>query len=292
MSNAKLVFYAQPSFSGWMPTAIFQSLYDHYKFIYKDIIYLDNNSVSYNNNYGHNTGPHHLIIKNTETQKYKVITYWDRAYELLDDKCDWNNKQCMGIYSSVNAKSHKDIIPASYSTYNINIETAINNCDKYFFNKINKTLLFRGYLHGSRYLIGNLNEYKNIITIEDKRITYEEYVNELNSYLIGLSLNGSAEICNRDMEILGVGSVLLRPELKTSDFHNPLVAGVHYVSFEIDNDPKKQLEIILETHNRLLKDVDYMMYVAQNGLNWYNSNGSKNGNVLVLSNILNLEELL
>ena len=30
----------------------------------------------------------------------------------------------------------------------------------------------------------------------------------------------------------------------------------------------------------------------QNGLNWYNSNGSKNGNVLVLSNILNLEELL
>ena len=64
MSNTKLVFYAQPSFSGWMPTTIFQSLYDHYKFIYGDYIQLDNNSISYNNNYGHNTGPHHLIIKN------------------------------------------------------------------------------------------------------------------------------------------------------------------------------------------------------------------------------------
>jgi len=291
MSNTKLVFYAQPSFSGWMPTTIFQSLYDHYKFIYGDYIQLDNNSISYNNNYGHNTGPHHLIIKNIETEKYKVVTYWDRAYELLDDRYDWDNSKCIGVYSAVNAKSYKNIIPSSYSTYNTIIETTINNCNKYFFDKKNKTLLFRGYLHGSRYLIGNLNDYKNII-IADKRITYQEYINELNSYLIGLSLNGVAEICNRDMEILGVGSVLLRPILKTTDFHNPLVAGVNYVPFDTDDDPKQQLEIILETYSKLLKDVDYMMYVAQNGLNWYNSNGSKNGNILVLSNILNLEELL
>lgn len=291
MSETQLVFYAQPSFSGWMPTAIFQSLYDHYKFIYGDRIALDNNSISYNNNYGHKNGPHHLIIENVATKKYKVATYWDRAYELLDDKCDWDNSNCLGVYSSVNAKSHK-IIPSSYSTYNVNIETAINSSDKYFFHKTNKGLLFRGYLHGSRFFIGNLNQYKNIITIENTRVSYEEYVQELNNHLIGLSLNGSAEICNRDMEILGVGSVLLRPELKTTDFCNPLVSGLHYVPFETVEDPKQQLEIILETHSRLLKDVDYMMHVAQNGLNWYNSNGSRNGNVLVLSNILNIEELL
>ena len=94
------------------------------------------------------------------------------------------------------------------------------------------------------------------------------------------------------MEILGVGSILLRPELKTTDFYSPLVPGLHYVPFETIDDPKQQLEIILETYSKLLKDTDYMMHVAQNGLNWYNSNGSKNGNVLVLSNILNIEELL
>lgn len=291
MSETQLVFYAQSSFSGWMPTAIFQSLYDHYKFIYGDRISLDNNSISYNNNYGHKNGPHHLIIENVATKKYKVVTYWDRAYELLDDKCDWDNSNCLGVYSSVNAKSHK-IIPSSYSTYNLNIETAINSSDKYFFHKTNKGLLFRGYLHGSRFFIGNLNQYKDAITIENTRVSYEEYIQELNIHLIGLSLNGSAEICNRDMEILGVGSVLLRPELKTTDFCNPLVAGLHYVPFETVEDPKQQLEIILETHSRLLKDTDYMMHVAQNGLNWYNSNGSRNGNVLVLSNILNIEELL
>jgi hypothetical protein len=292
MSETQLIFYAQPSFSGWMPTAIFQSLYDHYKFIYGDRIALDNTSISYNNNYGHRTGPHHLIIENTKTQKYKVITYWDRAYELLDDKCDWNNNNCMGVYSSVNAKSHNKIIPASYPTYNTIIENTISECNKRFLDKLNKTLVFRGYLHGSRFLIGHLNQYQNIITIDDKRLSYEEYIQELNSYMIGLSLNGSAEICNRDIEILGVGSVLLRPELKTSYFHNPLIAGKHYVPFEINEDPRQQLEIILDTHRRLLKDVDYMMYVAQNGLNWYNSNGCRNGNVLVLSNIINLEELL
>lgn len=292
MSETQLVFYAQPSFSGWMPTAIFQSLYDHYKFIYGDRIALDNNSISYNNNYGHKNGPHHLIIENSATKKYKVVTYWDRAYELLDDKCDWDNSNCLGVYSSVNSKSHKSITPSSYCTYNMNIETAINGSDKYFFHKTNKGLLFRGYLHGSRFFIGNLNQYKDIITIENTRLSYEEYIQELNNHLIGLSLNGSAEICNRDMEILGVGSVLLRPELTTTDFYNPLVSGLHYVPFETVEDPKQQLEIILETHSRLLKDVDYMMHVAQNGLNWYNSNGSRNGNVLVLSNILNIEELL
>jgi len=291
MSETQLVFYAQPSFSGWMPTAIFQSLYDHYKFIYGDRISLDNTSISYNNNYGHKTGPHHLIIENVATKKYKVVTYWDRAYELLDDKCDWDNSNCLGVYSSVNAKSHK-IIPSSYSTYNLNIETAINSSDKHFFHKTNKGLLFRGYLHGSRFFIGNLNQYRDAITIENTRVSYEEYIQELNSHLIGLSLNGSAEICNRDIEILGVGSVLLRPELKTTDFCNPLVAGLHYVPFETVEDPKQQLEIILEKYSRLLKDTDYMMHVAQNGLNWYNSNGSRNGNVLVLSNILNIEELL
>jgi hypothetical protein len=291
---AKLKFYFQPSFSGWTPTSIYEKIFSYYKSIYGDKIISDNTTIQYNSNYGHKSGPHHLIIENTETGYYKVATYWDYAPDLLNDYGGWDNSKCLGVYSCVGANTNTKVIASSYCVHNREIETLISHSNTSFTNKLYNDLIFRGFLYTSRSALHSVIDHvpNNNIKISANKISHHEYVQELASHKIGLSLNGAAEICNRDMEILGVGSVLLRPKLVSTRFHNPLVADFHYVSFETSNDPKTQLDIIAEKHKMLLKDTDYMIYVATNGRDWYNLNGSCEGNTQVLCNILNIEELL
>lgn len=291
--TAKLKFYFQPSFSGWTPTSIYEKVFSYYKSIYGDQIISDNTTIQYNSNYGHKTGPHHLIIENIDTGYYKVATYWDYAPDLLNDYGGWNNAKCLGVYSCVGANTNNKMIASSYCVHTREIETLINNSNTNFKNKFNNDLIFRGFLYASRSTLYSVTDRASSnIRISADKIAQGTYIQELASHKIGLSLNGAAEICNRDIEILGVGSVLLRPKLISTKFHNPLIPDFHYVPFETSNDPKTQLDIIAEKHKMLLKDTDYMIYVAMNGRDWYNLNGSCDGNTQVLCNILNIEELL
>lgn len=290
---SQLIFYFQPSFSGWMPTKIFEYVYQYYNDIYKEQI-IKNHTISHSSDGGSRRGVHNLIIENQDTKKYKIISYWDRVYELLDDQNgDWDNKNCLGIYSSVDAVLHEQIIPSSYCVLNTDIANKIDIVNKNFIQKSNNKLLFRGYLHSERYFLNEAikNNTNQILQIFENRIPYLNYVDELNSYMIGLSLNGAAEICNRDMEILGVGSVLLRPKLIKTNFHNPLIENFHYVSYDVCENQTEQLEIILDKYNQIINDKEYMFFIANNGNEWYRNNGSLEGNVSVLLKILNIEQL-
>lgn len=292
-TTPKLKFYFQPSFSGWTPTSIYEKVFSHYKSIYGDQIISDNTTIQYNSNYGHKSGPHHLIIENLATGYYKVATYWDYAPDLLNDYGGWDNSKCLGVYSCVGANTNSKMIASSYCVHNREIETLINNSDTSFKNKPYNDLIFRGFLYASRSTLHSVTDYTSgNIKISADKIPQHTYIEELASHKIGLSLNGAAEICNRDIEILGVGSVLFRPRLLSTRFYNPLVPDFHYVSFETSNDPKIQLDIIAERYKMLLKDTDYMINVAMNGRDWYNLNGSCDANARILCNILNIEELL
>lgn len=289
---SRLIFYFQQSFTGWMPTSIYQQLYNDIKNKYGSIVFSDH-SINYNNNYASRFGPHHLIIENIDTKYYKVITYWDSAKDLLNNDLGWYNDKCLGIYSCVDANIYPSIKPISYCTYNETIENTINTLNIDFNNKFNKNLCFRGFLYGMRFLLENQSEkYSKFIKIYSNRLSYEDYIKELNTYQIGLSLNGAAEICNRDIEILGVGSVLLRPKLISTKFYKDLVPQYHYISFDITNDPQDQIDIIIQKLEELTKDKDLMNYIAFNGRDWYNKYGSRFGNISVLLDQLDIEELL
>ena len=56
-----------------MPTSIYEELFKYYKSKYGDLVAVDNTSISYNNNYGHRSGPHHMIIENVDTKLYKLL---------------------------------------------------------------------------------------------------------------------------------------------------------------------------------------------------------------------------
>ena len=103
-------------------------------------------------------------------------------------------------------------------------------------------------------------------------------------------MNGAGEICNRDIEILSVGSVLLRPKLKQI-FHDPLIENFHYISFENGSTPKEQLEIIRAKYEEIKTNHDLLNTVAKNGLDWYKRNGTINANVEILKKIININKL-
>ena len=95
---------------------------------------------------------------------------------------------------------------------------------------------------------------------------------------------------NRDIEILSVGSVLFRPKLKQK-FYNPLIDGVHYIGFDEDENPKNQIEIIKEKFTEIRNQPDLLKSISENGLKWYHENGSINGNVNVLKEVVKIEKL-
>jgi uncharacterized FlgJ-related protein len=98
-----------------------------------------------------------------------------------------------------------------------------------------------------------------------------------------MNLNGAGEICYRDMEILGLGTALFRPKLLVQ-FDDPLIPDHHYISVDYDSikDEKKQdiffkkfSDLIIQRWNEVVKDKEYINFVAQNGRKWFENNVSK-----------------
>ena len=118
-----------------------------------------------------------------------------------------------------------------------------------------------------------------------------DYIMELNDHQIGISFNGAAEICYRDIEILGVNSVLFRPLFLTTQTTNPLVAEYHYVSYEKKETSQEQLGCIIDKYLSIIEDKEYLKYISDNGNAWYQNNGTSKKNIEILFQYLELEDL-
>ena len=92
------------------------------------------------------------------------------------------------------------------------------------------------------------------------------------------------------MEILAARSVLFRPLLKQK-FHNDFIPNFHYISFEYNSDPKKQIEIILELYNKIKHDYELLTFISENGYKWFIENGTIDKNVNLLVNIIDLNSI-
>ena len=244
-----------------------------------------NSSFLYKGNPSSYFSPHIMVIKNLDNQKYIIVSYWDRAYDLTLGHNGWDHPNCVDLITSSGIHQDMKYTPFSYVSYDLKYDK-LSKESKSIFDKPKTELFFRGKLYGHRDELKKTNN----INIIDNILSIDEYFNELNENRISLSLNGAAEICNRDIEILSSKSVLLRLKLNQK-FHNDLVPDFHYVSFEYDENPKTQSEIIIDKFNTIKNDIDYLHYISENGYKWYRKNGTVTSNVKILNNILNLEKL-
>ena len=284
-----LSFTFEPLFSNWSVQQIFNRYYNWFVETHPQInsTHIDTARLDKSNPSGIYS-PHLLTIRNTDNQKYILVSYWDKAAELTWKGNGWDYENCVDLITSAGVRDEmKNITPSSYATYSLDFENSSEKHRVPFNFKNNNELLFRGHLYEMRYELNKLTP--NMVT--NAKIPSYEYVKELNESQICLSLNGAGEICNRDIEIFSVGSVLFRPELN-QNFNNPLIPNVHYVTFDSVNNPIKQLDIIKNRFKEIRVNYDFLNMVANNGLEWYKKNGTIQSNVEILKDIIKIEKLI
>jgi hypothetical protein len=239
---------------------------------------------------GNPSGPHsaqNMVITDLESQKYIIVSYWDRPIEMTWQGNGWNTENCIEIIATSGTYSNPIFTPLSYVSYSRKFDEFSLKA-KSFYEKEKNELFFNGYLYGDRLDLSKLGK----IDINNNKIHPDElYFETLTNNKICLSLNGVGEICNRDMEILSANSVLFRPKLK-SKFHNDLIPDFHYIPFDLHYDPNIQLDIILEKYNQVKDDDELLSFICNNGFEWYNKNGTINANVDILKELVNIDKLI
>lgn len=282
-----LVRFETP-YTYWNPLMVFKNFYSWFE------LYYANHNIVYQNTEPHERGnpsgvssPHIMTIRNVDNRKYIIVSYWDRAIELTWEGNGWDNQNKVDLLTSAGVHYDMDYTPFSYTCYNLEFEKLSELHRKPWNEKTNPNLLFRGFLYAER---KSMQLYKPQYFAEDRKHP-EAYFEELNDSKISLSLNGAGEICNRDMEILCSGSVLLRPKLNQK-FHNELIPDVHYIAVDRVNNPVEQLDLLLKKYEEIKDNSELLNNISNNGLEWFNNNGSMTSNVELLKKLINLDKLI
>jgi len=250
---------------------------------------------------GEKYGPMYLMVEHPETKKYILVSYWDKLTDVINT-FDLNN--CVAVYSSAGGHTNDvdcqaldfNYIPISYvsmlADHEAYIEKAFSTNTP---SKKQEKLLFRGYLYLFRkYLSSDIR-----FNVTEEKIPFKDYIYDARSNYCNFNLNGAAELNQRDIELLGIGTAMIRPKLVTK-FHNPLIPDYHYVSVDYDDLRnsdvlsfyKKFSDRILERYNSVKDDVDYLKFVGDNARKWYVENGTISANVRILSELVDFNTLL
>ena len=192
-----------------------------------------------------------LVIYNQITDKFFVHSWYDYAPEIL--KYSINNNfnvvkfSCVSNLTDSIIEEYKDKIIVQPSVYYVENWKDI----EYILSTENSSLkdnraYFNGLNHGIRENVLNSlsnNSFFNIRTKGNPEHFRQkkDYYDEVSKHKFGLSLNGAANICYRDLELFGLGVLNLRQPLNSKTYE-PIVKDVHYVEFINDDLVNKILE--------------------------------------------------
>lgn len=298
----------------WVYKSVFEKYSKYCVENLKDIDVQIKNSRLYDPTCGTNNkyGPFYMMVVNRDTKKYILISYWDKLVDVVrhNNVTNFDLENCVEIITSAGTHENDfcytpinfDYTPFSYIGNIITNETEI---DRLYNSCVEKThedrLKFRGYLYGFRDFLSNDTRFDIIDCRGPNQYRHNnDYVRELSKSTINLSLNGAAEICHRDMEILGLGNALFRFELSTK-FHNPLIPNHHYISVphsDIKYNPgdvfeyyKKLSDRLFDRFEQVKNQHDFIKFVSDNGRRWYIENGTVDANVKLLTQLVDFTKL-
>lgn len=311
----KVNFYFEPNDGGFSTQLqTFQRFYDYCKDNITTFEPVFKNSLEYRKpetwtGPSSKYGPWFLVIENDETKKYILVSYWDKLVDVLEhqDSTFWDTENCLEIITSIGLHSEDyyylprdyEYTPFSYLVCTLDSEEAI---EKAYHSNVKKTIppkpKFRGALYNFREFLKQDDRFL-IISKNDENLSYEDYIYELSEEPVSISLNGGGEICHRDIEIMGLGNVLIRQELVVN-FHDPLIPNYHYIAVpHLDLGeyfPREEYWQIMadrfhETYQRAIQDPDLIARVSKNAREWYEKNGTIDKNVEILKTLVNFEKL-
>lgn len=301
--------------------------YDHYQYdwyvgeLYKNFVnFLKSKNISieyinikelankYNYNYNINSifSIYNLIITNKKTHKTFIHSLYDGAPAMMDANSGINNFDIIGFSCCSNLtqniidkySSKYNIYPSFYILENFSDMTYI---EKYFNNKKNKSKKFKCYFNGLCYghrglfkLALHDNQY---FEFKDKSNSNDfrqkiNYFDDLTNCMFGLSLNGAAKICYRDIEYFGLGVLCLREKLDILTY-SPIEENIHYINFidhEINNllYSNKFNELNNLINEKLITiDKNYNINnIINNARNWYINNAMLDSQCTILYKFL------
>jgi hypothetical protein len=211
---------------------------------------------------------YNLIILNPKTEKFFIHSWYDYATEIpefaLSNNINLVKFSCVSNLTEEIIEKYKGRIKIQPSVYYLENWSDLSLIEKFKDIKLKKNKsYFNGLIYGYRENIKNTLSKIDFFNIKNKTNPNDyqnktDYYKELSSYKFGLSLNGAANICYRDLELFGLGVLNLRQPLKSKTF-NPLIKDIHYIEF-LDNDLFDKIiknenvnQIINEKINQLLE---------------------------------------
>jgi hypothetical protein len=293
------------------PTATYVKFFNKIKLLRPDIEFVFNDAVvariqaeKEKRYFGHSSkfGPFYMVINNVYTNKYILVSYWDSIKDIFECDCNFSIRMMRDLITSsgvniddytFNSVPYLNYTPFSYTVNTPQIEEEI---DRLVSLNLEKTVpdkpRFRSFPNDAfrRYLLNDTR-----FDCLDKRVgqlMQREYMQELNTHKINLSVNGHAEICHRDIEILGLGNVLLRTTLR-GKFHEPLIPGYHYIGVDIDDftDHKTIADKLIDKYNEIKNDEPLLNFIGKNAREWYTCNGTSKANAEILTRLVDFDRL-
>lgn len=302
-------YYSQYKFENYLTPHLHKEIVDDLEMVYPEITFNRIDCRPQNRDSNDKYGYHSLIIENPTNGLYHSVTYMDKIHYMVDGSRNWNIDSLVDIYASAGVH-HQDfhylpspvfaepkglnLIPFTYSVSTREMIAAIisHQC-------IEKTLPAKPPFRGKLYNFRNFIKDDDRFNVQGGFKEANEYIKEMASNTINMSLNGSGEVCQRDCEILATGTALFREKL-TAKFHNPLIPNHHYIA--IDCDPIKhikgehdyyaaQLDVYYDRWMEVKDDAEFIAEVAANGKEWYDANCTIEANGRIAVEIIDLTKL-
>ena len=305
-----LVYFQKDNGYGWNPSVIFEGILDNLikKYPQHEFEFIDSLALKDPNTYGGPSNQYSNMffrVQNKENNKYFLVSYWDIVRNIFEKECNsgFITENLVELFTSIGIQKDEmgkyepcdppiKYTPISFSHTLVRAESTISELNKKNISKVIPEIpRFRGFCMGFRKYLLSDKRFDIIDTRED-RLSIEDYLSEINNHKINLSFNGIGEVSHRDIDILSLGNVLLRPKLSVK-FHNDLIPEYHYASVEVDDqsDFKTLSDAFIEKYNKIKKDKYNKEFISSNGRKWYLENGSTNKNSEIISNLMNLEKL-
>lgn len=242
-----------------------------------------------------------MVIENVDNGNYFVVSYWDKGYFEIVSWHDYKDK-CLGVFSSDGMQTEDlnytpapiDYTPTSLMMCSMSTEKVV---DEMYFNNLknnNRVIpeklnfrclvpyLFRDYLHK------NDSRFEIIVN----RIDAIKFLEYMNKFTINMDINGVAEPTCRTAQVLGLGSVLIRPKLKVKT-HNELIADYHYAEVECENlgNYKLLADAYIDKFEKIKNDKEYLNFISKNARKYYEENCTVESHVRIMTDLIDLNKL-
>lgn len=232
---------------------------------------------------------YNLIVYNTETNCSFLHCLADYAPVMLEHKsaieklnikafafCPHYTQEVIDRYKNLNIQ----LIPSFYILENWNDHAFISQYANEV--KTNKCY-FNGLCYGHRELYVNHLQHNPFFVMKNKRNISdykpkEDYYKELSQYKYGLSINGVAQICYRDIEYFGMGVLCIREPMTLmtkdnlrEDFHYKTILDSYVTSNIYYQEKQKELaNYIIDKINSISKEEE--LFILHNARTWYQNN--------------------